>query len=576
MKQSIRLAISGLLIFGVNDAGAQLRETGADSIRLPPRIYKTPSIVERHAPAEWKNLVLGGRFMDRYLPMPDLGGMTTDTWGADNVIPRDVNNGIESPEWDYWGGNTILGTDGQYHLMVCRWHQNRNDALKDPVVREHLATLPYANSQVIHAVSDSPYGPFRFHEKIGIGHNAEWYLSSDGTYVIYVIDYCYTSKSIDGPWKWTKLQYDSRDRKNTNARHYLHNCTFAQREDGSFLMISRHGQAWFSRTGTTPYNRVSPEVFYPKIAGKFEDPVVWKTNIQYHLIVNDWQGRIAYYMRSKDGVNWILDAGEAYVPGISMHVSGLKEHWFKYERIKVFQDEYGRAIVAQFAVSDTCKRENEANDNHGYKHICVPLTAGRLLSVENSMPINVYTKHIRVRVNAEDGFDPHNDMDIESLRFGAAEEVDFGRGSKVIDTEKSGPDMILVFDGTGNGLTDDNFVGKLLGKTAEGKLLFGWSRLPGVKYIEPILSSRMPEFEKGVISVEVQNFGQVASHTGTIEVEVDGKTIGIATVRGLEPFENAIVEIPSEENLSGEHLITVRTACPGRNPEVLSRTVSIN
>jgi hypothetical protein len=32
------------------------------------------------------------------------------------------------------------------------------------------------------------------------------------------------------------------------------------------------------------------------------------------MIVNDWLGRIAYYLRSKDGIHWVVDPGEAYTP----------------------------------------------------------------------------------------------------------------------------------------------------------------------------------------------------------------------------------------------------------------------
>ena len=44
---------------------------------------------------------------------------------------------------------------------------------------------------------------------------------------------------------------------------------------------------------------------YPDVEGRFEDPVVWRDELQYHLIVNDWLGRIAFYQRSKDGVHWV-------------------------------------------------------------------------------------------------------------------------------------------------------------------------------------------------------------------------------------------------------------------------------
>jgi hypothetical protein len=79
-------------------------------------------------PAAWKNLVYGGRFMDRFEPIPLLGPRTHDTWGVDAVKPRDVLNGIEEAEWSYWGGNILQGQDQTYHLFVCRWREEHPKA----------------------------------------------------------------------------------------------------------------------------------------------------------------------------------------------------------------------------------------------------------------------------------------------------------------------------------------------------------------------------------------------------------------------------------------------------------------
>ena len=77
-------------------------------------------ITERERPAEWKQLVKGARFMDRFLPMKG-NVLSSDTWGADCVLPRYVDNGIEDGIWSYWGGNIRKGEDGKYHLFVCGW-----------------------------------------------------------------------------------------------------------------------------------------------------------------------------------------------------------------------------------------------------------------------------------------------------------------------------------------------------------------------------------------------------------------------------------------------------------------------
>jgi len=494
-------------------------------------------ITERDRPDEWENLVYGGRFMDRFLPMPAQGPLTSDTWGAAEVKPRYIENGLEDNEWSYWGGNALLGDDGKYHLYACRWSENAE--------KGHMA---WPNSEVVHAVSENSFGPYKVLETIGKGHNPEIFKLKDGRYVIYVYKGYYISEHLNGPWEYSTFKFERRDRKIIEG---LSNLSFAQREDGSYLMVCRGGGIWFSETGISPYYQVTEKRVYPPVDGRFEDPLVWKTNIQYHMIVNDWLGRIAWYLRSKDGINWKVDPGEAYMPGIATYEDGTVVEWFKYERIKMLQDELGRATQAHFAVIDTIKWNDLKSDNHSSKHICIPLTLGRQIELVSSEKINENTQSIRLKIKGENGFDPHTDIDLGTLRFGASEEVNFGKGCKVSSTVKSGNDLIVTFDGTGNGLTQDNFVAKLLGRTSSGKLLFGYARLPWVEYIEPALSARLPKFSKKGkgfnLEVEVQNFGQVSSETSKIKVEysVHGKSIEVASgiVPKLNPFQKTNVKM---------------------------------
>jgi len=118
------------------------------------------------------------------------------------------------------------------------------------------------------------------------------------------------------------------------------------------------------------------------------------------------------------------------------------------------------------------KWDDLSNDNHSSKHIIIPLTVGRLITILDKKQISADTKTIEVLIAAEDGFNPHTDIDIKSLRFGAPEQVNFGRGSKVVKKGKSGKDLIVTFSGAGNGITDDNFAAKLLGTTPDGNLIF--------------------------------------------------------------------------------------------------------
>lgn len=497
-------------------------------------------ITERERPAEWKQLVKGARFMDRFLPMKG-NVLSSDTWGADCVLPRYVDNGIEDGIWSYWGGNIRKGEDGKYHLFVCGWLEC-----------SPKGHMEWPNSYVFHTVSDNLTGPFKPVRIIGKGHNPEIFRAKDGRYVVYVIDGRYVSDDLNGKWEYGKFDFNARDRRIIEG---LSNLSFAQREDSSYVMVCRGGGIWVSRDGLSEYNQLTDKRVYPDVDGRFEDPVIWRDHIQYHLIVNDWLGRIAFYLRSKDGVNWVVDPGEAYMPGVAVHADGQAEDWFKYERLKVYQDKYGRAIQANFAVIDTLKNEDKPFDHHSSKNISIPLNPGLLLTILDEKPITSGTKTIRVKIQAEEGFNPQTDIDVNSLRFGASEEVNYGRGCQVLTTENAGKDLIVTFNGKGNGITKDEFAPKLIGKYKDGRMLYGYARLPYIDYIEPILSARAPVFTKSgkglECTVEVQNFGQVESKKALVEVgyKKEGKTIKVASgmVPALKPYEKTDILLSAKD-----------------------------
>lgn len=520
------------------------RALGYILVLLLATTYMEAQTVERARPKGWDNLVYGGRFMDRFLPMPELHKMTVNTWGAKGVIPRDTLNGIEDEAWSYWGGNIRKIEDGNYHLFVCRWAEDSE--------KGHMA---WPDSEVVHAIAKSALGPYKVVAEIGKGHNPEWYMTKNGKYVVYVIDGYYVADSIDGPWTYAQFDFDNRDRPIIEG---LSNLTFAQREDGSFVMICRGGGVWISKDGLSKWHQVSNSSIYPPVDGRFEDPVIWKTQVQYHLIVNDWLGRIAWYLRSKDGIHWKVDPGEAYMPGVAQHQDGTTEDWFKYERLKVMQDNHDRATQANFAVIDTIKWNDLPNDNHSSKLITIPLSLGKLISITNKKPVTGKTKKITLFIRAEKGFDPNTDIDFESLRFGAPELVDFGKGFKFEKVVKKGKDALVTFTGTDNGLTEDNFTAKLLGKDTAGNLLFGYSKLPGTNYLEPTLSARKPVQNisgKG-LDVVVENFGLMTSPESKVQVFIiDGaqhKALGTIRVPPIKPYESSTIHIETTSKFSGD------------------------
>ena len=484
----------------------------------------TAQITERERPAEWKHLITGGRYMDRFEAMPD-GTLSGETWGADSVRPRYIDNGIEHPDISFWGGNILQTPDRKYHLFVCGWPES--------APKGHME---WPNSTVYHATGDRLHGPFTIQDTIGKGHNPEAFVLNDGRVVVYVIDGYYIADQVNGPWQYGKFTFNPRDRKIIEG---LSNLSFAKRQDGSYLMVCRGGGIWISKDGIAPYEQITDKRVYPPVKGEFEDPVIWRDSLQYHLIVNDWLGRIAFYQRSKDGIHWVTEQGEAYVPGISFHRDGHVEHWFKYERPKVFQDKQGRVEQMNFAVIDTVKWDDHGNDNHSSKNICIPMNKGMLLSVLNRTPITASTETIQVKILAEEGFDPLREIDVPSLRFGSYNEVNFGRGSQVIRTESSGKDLILTFDGRGSGITPDEFAPKMIGKDKQGKMLFGYASLPYADYTPPLLSSLRPVYrkDKNEVRVEIRNFGLSTSGETAIEIKQNGMLMGSRKVKVLKPYE---------------------------------------
>lgn len=495
-------------------------------------------IVNRERPAEWKQLVKGGRFMDRFLPMPD-GRQQKHIWGADSVLNRYVDNGIEMPEMSFWGGNILRTSDGKYHLFVCGWPENSP--------KGHMF---WPNSTVYHAVCDNPIGPFKIQNSVGKGHNPEAFRLKDGRVVVYVIDGYYMADNENSSiWTYGKFDFNARDRKIIEG---LSNLTFARRQDNSYLMVCRGGGVWISRDGLSTYNQLTDRRIYPAVDGRFEDPVVWRDSLQYHLIVNDWLGRIAYYERSKDGLHWVVEQGEAYMPGVSFHRDGSVEHWFKYERPKVFQDEEGRACQMNFAVIDTIKWDDLPNDKHSSKNISIPLNRGMLLTVLNKKEITASTRMIEVRIAAEKNFNPQKDIDVSSLRFGSYTEVNFGRGCRPVRTRMDGRDLIVVFNGKGSGITADEFAPKMIGRNKAGNLIYGYARLPYVDYRPAILSARCPVYDsgKGELKVEVQNFGLSASKETEVVIMNHGRVVARQKIVSVLPYDKVNVSWPDVKRSS--------------------------
>ena len=523
-------------------------------------------------------LQTGGQFMDLLLPMEGSVAATESDWGTsagentqydgtwEGTLGRWKDNGVEDNDRSYWGGNIIKGDDGKYHIYVSGWPES--------TARGHMAWS--SASRVYHVQSDNVWGPYSYVSDIGAGHNSEIYKTGD-TYVIYHIEPLgyYKSKTLGDTWESGEYTFDLRDRAliaGENRETSLSNCTFAKREDGSLVMMDRGGGIWVSRDGLTdPWHQITTSSVYlnSKVTnrGTLEDPVIWRDHLQYHMVVNDWKARYAYYYRSKDGLHWTMEDGKAYTgqDPFARHANGDVEKWHKYERPRVYQDELGRAVRMNFAVIDCVKQSDLGSDTHSSKNINMPLTRQLLTEVVDNSVITPSTTSIRVRIKAEDGFTPATDLNMTSLRFGSHDRVNYGNGFEYSTHEVQGSDIIVTFTGDEgeSGITADEWAPKMLGQMSDGSIAFGYARLPYVDYQPAMLSAVTPLFgaDGAVQSVSVTNYGQSAATATVVRIYApNGSTLlAHGTTGNLAAYATETVTLTKDANCgTGYKTIVVR------------------
>ncbi|WP_298534434.1 hypothetical protein [uncultured Algibacter sp.] len=433
-------------------------------------------------------MISGASFSDLIKPMPIHNKLRSDLWGANGVLPRDPDNGIENPNWSYWGGRPVYDkTDGKYHMCVTRWPAN--------ATKGHWE---WPESTVAHAISANPTGPYSIKREVaydyanGFGHNPDIILLNDGTYMLYALinweATLFTSKSMNGPWKRLgvmEVNTETADEIPERFYRFYRNLSGVHLDDGHFLFVTKGGAMMISenRNPLGPYkvltkpiegNPIIPEKYRNS---NYEDPVLWKDDVQYHMMINAFWDYRAIYLRSPDGIHWKFNPGTAYTPNNTLYEDGTQTHWYKLERPHVLQDQYGRATHLSLAVIDVPKADDLAGDKHSSKNIIVPLTLHKRIKMLNRTLVNKDTKSIKILIMSEPGFDAQKDIDIPSLRFGASEKVNYGNGARVKRVRKKGRNLIVEFDGKGHGVTKDNFACKMLGKTKTGELLVGFTKL---------------------------------------------------------------------------------------------------
>jgi hypothetical protein len=368
-------------------------------------------------------------FINYFQPTPVTCPLTTNAWGCTatgstppncvsgmGVLPRDTCNGIESstnpPGYYYWDGTVILAPDGTFHMFADRWagSQGFNPGWEgsDPIhaVGGKSALGPYTDKG--YAYSDSSFGSDPHH-----GHNSQVVALLNGTYALIVSEVVpftiFTASSLDGPWTpcsgspGSGLSVPSGFGGNTS---YGSNVSLVVRPDGNFEIIQRHGLIALSTSGICgPYKAQQPTTTYPSneaIPSQYsasiypnkqkhsdpmgpstvestyivaEDPVIWFSGGQYHVLYDYPGDRVGYHLTSSDGIHGWTDQGLAYDPRYAQQIfsytDGTVDHWFKMERPNVVI-ENGLITHVTFAVSDVNKdNQISAGTNHGSKVIVV-------------------------------------------------------------------------------------------------------------------------------------------------------------------------------------------------------------
>ncbi len=278
----------------------------------------------------------------------------------DRVMPAPVGGGFAMDDYWIWGSSVIEGPDGRYHMFADRW------------ARELGFHAWVTNSEVVHAVSDTPEGPYTFADVALPARGKEFFdglvthnpriIRLEDAYYLYYFGTTYDfpvpapgvpweddwferawmnkrigvarSESLDGPWvrsdrpilqprpgKWdASITTNPSPVVNPRTGKILLMYKSSPCNSAPPLLLGVAG----AESPTGPYKRLSdaPIFRFDTDADKdndVEDPFVWWNGHGYELIMKDRFGHICgeegggVHGFSTNGVDWTLsDPVKAY------------------------------------------------------------------------------------------------------------------------------------------------------------------------------------------------------------------------------------------------------------------------
>jgi hypothetical protein len=321
-------------------------------------------------------------------------------------LPRTAK--FSDPDYNIWCGSAVKGDDGRYHLYYSRW----------PRQLGHKAWVTH--SEVAHAVSDSPLGPWRHHDVAlpargtnfwdgSCTHNPTVLRLGDKYYLYYMGNYgdgvvrqplnwehrnhqrvgVAVAGSPNGPWqRFDRPILDTSSDTNAPDALVVTNPSVTQRPEGGVLMIYKavglqrappFGGPVVHLVATAdnplgPFTEHPGEVFGAKgVAFAAEDPFIWHGIDRYWAVVKDNDGHFTHrgyslaLWESADGINWKLSRHPFVAnPSTIRWADGHEEKFTALERPQVVF-ENGEPIALCCAAANNRERDGSFN-------VQIPLT----------------------------------------------------------------------------------------------------------------------------------------------------------------------------------------------------------
>ncbi|WP_418211905.1 glycoside hydrolase family protein [Bacteroides zhangwenhongii] len=299
-----------------------------------------------------------------------------------------------------WGSSVVKDEDGKYHMFVSRFPKS----------------LPFhpgwmVASEIVHAISDTPQGPYRFSDVALPARGAQYWdgrsthnpriLKYKGKYyLIYMgsthpfTEPTYAELTLSSPWctvgrankriglavsdspygPWKRFDEPIlKTKPNTFYSFLTSNPSPVLQEDGSVMMIFK-GRAYtpngkhsdmslgiaYAPSIEGPYTVLNNDqpIFQVDGQGEAEDPFLWKDKRGYHAIFKDHVAKFTgergggVMTHSKDGIHWTVDKDpKAYSLTVEWE-DGKVEKQGQLERPFLLFDENGKMTHAFFATMD--------------------------------------------------------------------------------------------------------------------------------------------------------------------------------------------------------------------------------